>query len=217
MSSSDTAPVRVEPAALERMLDGMRACLVITDVDGAVIWINRPARRLLGVEEANPSGQVLGRLLRDPNLADFWRAARSRDGVTTAEVRIHWPERRELKVNAFTSVDAEGARVGHVLLFDELDSGRPTQAVPSRDAAALSSRASADWEDSPTTALHAGLTPQELRVLRMVGRGQANGEIAKEMHVAPSTVRTHLKHAYAKLRLPSRSEAIHYAIRHGLA
>lgn len=217
MQSSDTTTGTVEVAALERALDGMRACLVITDVDGAVVWINRPARRVLGLEEADPRGQPLSRLVRDPKLADFWRAASSRDGVSTAEVRIHWPARCELKVSAFASADAAGARVGHVLLFDELDSGPPTPAVPSQDAAAPAPRARADWEDSPTSVLHAGLTPQELRVLRMVGRGQANGEIAKEMHVAPSTVRTHLKHAYSKLRLPSRSEAIHYAIRNGLA
>ena len=40
---------------------------------------------------------------------------------------------------------------------------------------------------------------------------------SEELDVAPSTVRSHLKHVYAKLRLKTRPEAISYAIRHGVS
>ena len=64
---------------------------------------------------------------------------------------------------------------------------------------------------------HAALTAKELEVLRHVGSGLANQQIATEMKVSLSTVRTHLKHIYSKLGLDSRSEAICYAIRNNLA
>ena len=64
---------------------------------------------------------------------------------------------------------------------------------------------------------HADLTAQELRVLQLVGADRSNREIAEELGVAPSTVRTHLKHLYAKLGLATRPEAVRYANEHGLA
>lgn len=54
---------------------------------------------------------------------------------------------------------------------------------------------------------------QERRILRLVGSGLSNQQIAKRMHVALSTVRSHLKSLYGKLGLTNRSEAISYAIR----
>ena len=45
----------------------------------------------------------------------------------------------------------------------------------------------------------------------------ANQQIAAEMNVSPSTVRTHLKSIYRKLGLTSRSDAICYALRNSLA
>jgi len=50
-----------------------------------------------------------------------------------------------------------------------------------------------------------------------VGSGLGNQQIAAEMSVSQSTVRTHLKHIYRKLSLPSRSDAICYALRNNLA
>lgn len=67
-----------------------------------------------------------------------------------------------------------------------------------------------------TAEAKAGLTAQERRVPRLVGNGLSNGQIAEQIHVAPSTVRSHLKHIYARPGPGSRSEAISYALRNGL-
>jgi DNA-binding NarL/FixJ family response regulator len=67
----------------------------------------------------------------------------------------------------------------------------------------------------PTGAV-ATLTFQELRSLRLVGRGLANGDIAEKLSVATSTVRSHLKSAYRKLGLRTRAQAVSYAVRHHL-
>ena len=49
-----------------------------------------------------------------------------------------------------------------------------------------------------------------------MGQGFSNPQIASKLHVAVSTVRSHLKHIYGKLGLTTRSEAISYALRNGL-
>jgi DNA-binding NarL/FixJ family response regulator len=60
------------------------------------------------------------------------------------------------------------------------------------------------------------LTPRELDVLRLVGRGLANGEIARTLHVSEVTVKTHLGHILDKLDLRDRASAIVYAFDSGL-
>ena len=50
------------------------------------------------------------------------------------------------------------------------------------------------------------LTAAELRVARLAAHGRSNREIAGELFLAPKTVETHLRHAYAKLSITSRRQ-----------
>ena len=52
------------------------------------------------------------------------------------------------------------------------------------------------------------LTAQELRVLKLVGAGFTNAEIAAHLGVATATVRKHLEHAYRKLGVSGRHGAL---------
>lgn len=59
------------------------------------------------------------------------------------------------------------------------------------------------------------LTARELDIVRLVAAGLGNQEIARQLGVAVTTVRTHLSSVYEKLRLESRVELALYAAQGG--
>jgi predicted ATPase/DNA-binding CsgD family transcriptional regulator len=69
--------------------------------------------------------------------------------------------------------------------------------------------------EPPETA-QAGLTIRELEVLRLVGKGLTNAQVAQALVITPRTVNAHLTAIYAKLGVISRSGAIRYALEHQL-
>ncbi|WP_435592575.1 LuxR C-terminal-related transcriptional regulator [Nocardia sp. bgisy118] len=52
------------------------------------------------------------------------------------------------------------------------------------------------------------LSPREIEVLRLVADGRSNREIAKELFLSETTVKSHLVHIYAKLGVRSRTSAV---------
>jgi DNA-binding CsgD family transcriptional regulator len=68
-------------------------------------------------------------------------------------------------------------------------------------------RPSSGWES---------LTPTELDVVRLVGDGLPNKDIATRLFVSPRTVQSHLRHVYNKLGLTSRVQLAQEAARHTL-
>ncbi len=61
-----------------------------------------------------------------------------------------------------------------------------------------------------------GLSARETEVLRFVGEGLTNTEIARKLFISESTVRTYLRRLLDKLHLRNRAEAAVYATRHRL-
>lgn len=75
----------------------------------------------------------------------------------------------------------------------------------------------ADEEERKAAAGLRELTPQQFRILQMVGDGRLNKQIAHDLGVSEATVKAHMTAILRKLRASNRTQAILTANRLGLA
>jgi DNA-binding NarL/FixJ family response regulator len=69
---------------------------------------------------------------------------------------------------------------------------------------------------TPNPALLAELTEREQEVLRHVGLGESNDEIAENLVISPATARTYVSRLLAKLEARDRSQLVIIAYESGL-
>lgn len=63
---------------------------------------------------------------------------------------------------------------------------------------------------------HVSLSPRELEVLQAVAAGRSNTEVARELFVTETTVKSHLAHIFSKLDVSSRTAAVSTARHRGI-
>ncbi|MBN1485162.1 MAG: response regulator transcription factor [Chloroflexia bacterium] len=68
----------------------------------------------------------------------------------------------------------------------------------------------------PVSTIADQLTPRELDVLRLLGRGLSNADIARRLYLSEGTVRNYVSEILSKLGLSDRTQAAVLALRHGL-
>jgi DNA-binding NarL/FixJ family response regulator len=60
------------------------------------------------------------------------------------------------------------------------------------------------------------LSDREVEILALIGAGRSNAEIAAELVISMATVKTHVRHIFAKLELRDRAQAVGVAREAGL-
>jgi DNA-binding NarL/FixJ family response regulator len=88
---------------------------------------------------------------------------------------------------------------------------------PAVQAALLSSVGVSAPAQSSSGPAPDGLTPREVEILTLIGRGLTNPEIAETLVVSPHTIKTHNNRVFTKTGSRDRAAAMRYAQAHGLA
>lgn len=166
--------------------------------------------------------QLCGRLLPDVVLMDLVMSGM--DGLEATRV-IH-QQFPTVRVIALTSFNEEGLvqnalQAGAIsYLLKDVSADELAKAIRAAHAGQSTlSPAAAQALIHTTTqppALGHDLTERERSVLSLMVTGLNNTEIAAELSVSPSTIKSHVSHILAKFDVTSRTEAVALAVRHHL-
>lgn len=198
------------------MREGLRAILekeadyeIVGEASGG-----REAVRLAA--EVEPDIVIMDVAMKDLNGIEATRQIRAHDpGAVVVALSSHSDPRYVtailragasgyvLKSNAYSQLKkaVQSVRVGRTFLCEEV-SGAVIDAVrrPQAENASAYER----------------LGAREREVLQLLAEGQTSSEIAKQLHIATSTVETHRRNLMRKLDLHGIAELTKYAIREGL-
>lgn len=150
-----------------------------------------------------------------------------KDGLTAiTEIKQHNPDARILVLTSFGEEGQVTKAIKAGALGFLLKDSSPDQLFQAiRNVAAgnlslpqnLALKLMEDMQRPPQTeSPESILTERELDVLKGIARGLSNHEIATELTIGVTTVRTHVSSLFSKLGLANRTQAALYAVEHGL-
>jgi DNA-binding NarL/FixJ family response regulator len=180
---------------------------------------DRPEFEIVGVAESG--SQVMPVVERTaPDLVLLDLRMPGVDGLTC--LRLLHERNPETKIVVLSGVDSDAvaaealARGASAFISKSVDPLElPDDLLAAMEATVSEPIALADSDHSPAVR-NTGLTDRELEILRSLGEGRSNREIAKLLWLAEQTVKFHLTNIYRKLQVSSRTEAVHWAYSHGL-
>lgn len=171
-------------------------CLV--DSDRLVVASTEAAYELFGTSREEAIGTDAGRQImdEDPALADkLWQQLMSTNELY-AETLVTHADGRAVRVSYAghgTTIDGRW----HALMV------------------VLSVRSEPDGEELISTdhgasarELDSTLTPREREVIRLVAQGATSRQIAAELHLSPTTVRSHVRNAMVKTQAHTRAQLV---------
>jgi PAS domain S-box-containing protein len=186
------SPLSIADASLEAALGALPIPAYANDLGGFVIWQNAASRAI--------AGDLRG--LHYTAAVPPEEIQRSRE--TFAAITLSGATRR--RTGHFRTSNGELAHLEVIVAPIRVDGtiiGVFGIAIPC-DA------------DEPQSSEAEQLSPRQLDVLRLLVRGKSTSQIADELHLAPETVRNHIRRLLKTLGARSRLEAALIALRHGL-
>ena len=202
-----------------------RIRLVVADDHGLMVEAvrialeGRPEFEIVGVAETG--SQVLPVVQQtNPDLVLLDLRMPGIDGLTCIRmVRERVPS---AKIAVLSGVDSdemaqEAMRLGaSAFISKRVDPDELPEALVAASDATVSEPIGRAEEAGLPAVREAGLTERELEILCALGEGNSNRQIAKLLWLAEQTVKFHLTNIYRKLNVSSRTEAVHWAYRHGV-
>jgi DNA-binding NarL/FixJ family response regulator len=173
--------------------------------------------------------ELLGRLDsegRRPDVVVMDLQMEPLDGIeSTRQIRARYDDVEVVALTSFAEEERvqaalEAGASGYLLKDADADavaaSVRAAHRGELRLDPAVARRLMSSLRAGPKKDLALELTSRELEVLRLVGAGKSNKEIAADLHISDRTARTHVSNILGKLGLTSRTQAALWAVREGL-
>ena len=154
----------------------------------------------LGIATRSQALLVEGRRSEDLYVEAIDRLGRSRMAVDLARAHLlygEWLRRERRRIDARRQL-----RTAHDLFSDF-----GMEAFAERARVEL--EATGEHARRRTVDTLAQLTPQETQISRLVAQGNTNREIAAQLFISPSTVEYHLRKAFRKLHVKTRTQLAH--------
>lgn len=203
---------RTEPASgplWDALVTDTDTAVAVVDQDGTIAFCNAACAKWAEVSDPR---QIVGKNLRDfypPEVADERIGILRRTVTTLKSVTIDGMLRGVFRRASHRALPPDASGNRRVLVVCRTLSPDDAKSGVSADAEYIRSK-------TDDAGVLATLTPREIEILTLIGRGLSTAEIAKELHRSVKTVEWHRVSLGNKLGINNRVELAHIAIRAGL-
>lgn len=118
-----------ERGLLETIFHALREGILVLDAEGRIVYANRGACRLLGLDEATATGQPMGRYIREIEWGGLLRQdEREWARMASREIEISYPEHRFLAIYLAPLENPADGRHGVVMILRDVTKERDHEA-----------------------------------------------------------------------------------------